>query len=104
MAFAGAGWTEQPVRCLAEPRIAGSERHDARFTAALVSPVPEKTVHVAVGEQWADHPALRRTAGALLAAANAPPSIRVRFLDRCLEPRLDQALNMAVDEPGRDRM
>src|SRR5689334_14356068 len=42
--------------------------HDMRsvgFTAALVPPVPEKTVHVAVGEQWANHPALRRTAGAL---------------------------------------
>jgi hypothetical protein len=25
------------------------------FTAPLVSPVPEKAVHVAVGEQWADY-------------------------------------------------
>jgi site-specific DNA recombinase len=49
------------------------------------------------------HPALRRTAGALLAATHAPPSIRVRFLDRRFEPRLDQAQDMAVDDPRRDR-
>src|ERR1700679_145328 len=49
--------------------------HDMRsvcFTAPLVSPVPEKAVHVAVGEQRADHPALRRSTGTLLAAAHAP--------------------------------
>src|ERR1700722_6922022 len=52
--------------------------HDVRsagFTAALVSPVPEEAVHVAVGGQRADSPALRRTAGALLAATHAPPSV-----------------------------
>src|SRR5215217_6101026 len=36
-----------------------------------------------------DHPVLWGPAGALLAAAHAPLSIRVRFLDRCLEPELD---------------
>ncbi len=73
------------------------------LTAALVSPVPEEAVHVAVGQQGADDPALRRAAGALLAAAHAPSPLRVRFLDRCLEPHLDEAQDMAVDDPCRDR-
>ena len=45
------------------------DMRSVRFTAPLVSPVPEKAVHVAVGEQWADHPALRRSTGTLLAAS-----------------------------------
>jgi site-specific DNA recombinase len=48
------------------------------------------------------HPTLRRATGALLATAHSSPSIQVRFLDRCLEPRLDQAQDMAVDDPRRD--
>ena len=76
----------------------GSER----LAALLVSPVPEEAVHVAVGEQGADHPALRGAAGVLLAAAHTPLSIRARLLDRCLEPQLDQAQDMAVDDPRRD--
>jgi site-specific DNA recombinase len=36
-----------------------------------------------------DHPALRRAAGATLAARHAPPPLAVPFLDRRLEPQLD---------------
>ena len=66
------------------------------------SPNPN-TEHILHHCGRSDHPALRRAAGTLLAATHAPPSIRVRFLDRCLEPRLDQAQDMAVDDPRRDR-
>jgi site-specific DNA recombinase len=47
--------------------------------------------------------ALRCTALAPFAAAHAPPPVRVRFLDRCLEPLLQRAQHMAIDNPRRDR-
>src|ERR1700759_1284066 len=80
--------------------------HDMGFeglAAALVSPVPEEAVHVAVGEQGADNPTLRGTAGPPLPAAQAPPAIRVRLLDRCLEPQLNEAQDMTIDDSRRDR-
>ena len=49
------------------------------------------------------HPALRCAAGALLPSAQAPPSVRVRLLDRCLEPQLDQTQDMTIDDPCSDR-
>src|SRR4051794_23795409 len=84
----------RPHQCLVRMSAAENDEvvsivHDMsakHLTAFLLPPVPEEAVHIAVGEQWADHPALRSAAGALLAAAHAPPPIRVRFLDRCLEP------------------
>jgi site-specific DNA recombinase len=47
--------------------------------------------------------ALRGTEGASLAAAHAPPTIRVRLLDRCLEPQFDEAQDMTINDPRRDR-
>jgi hypothetical protein len=46
---------------------------------------------------------LRRTALAPFAAAHAPPPIRIRFLDWCLEPQFEQAQHMTIDDPRRDR-
>jgi len=65
--------------------------------------LPEKAIHGAVGQQGADHAALRRAAGASLAAAHASAPVRVRCLGRRLEPKLDQSQDMAVDDPCRNR-
>jgi site-specific DNA recombinase len=50
-----------------------------------------------------DYPALRCTAGAVFATAHAPSSIRIRLLNRCLEPEFDQAQDMPIDDPCRHR-
>ena len=56
---------------------------DAPFVRA---PMLQEAVHVEVGEQRADHPALRRAAAAAFATRHAPRSVTFALLDRSLEP------------------
>ncbi len=61
----------------------------------------EEVVHVEVGKEGANHPALRRAAGLALAAHHAPLVIAVPFLAWHLEPQLDQPQHVPVnDAPG----
>ena len=53
-------------------------------------PILREPVHVDVGEQRARDAALRRAARVALAATHAPCSVSIPFLDRYLQPRLDQ--------------
>ena len=63
----------------------------------------QEAVHVEVGEQRADHAALRRAAAAAFATRHAPGPVAVTLLDRCLEPQLDQPQHVAVDDAPRHR-
>ena len=47
--------------------------------------------------------ALGRAAFACLAAAHAPGSVLILFLDRCLQPHLDEAQHIAVHDTSGDR-
>src|SRR5688572_22346800 len=67
------------------------------------APMPQETVHVEVGEQRADHAALRRAAAAAFATRHAPRSVTITLLDRCLEPQLDQLQHVPVDNAPRYR-
>ena len=72
-----------------------------RFAGAALTPVLQEPVHVDVGEQRARDAALRRAARVALAADHAPGSVGVTLLDRCLEPHLDEAQDVAIhDTPG----
>ena len=72
-----------------------------RCVPSGLPPVFQEAIHVDVGQHWANHPTLRRAAGAMPTAAHASLAITITFLDRCLEPQFDEAQHIAVhDTPG----
>jgi hypothetical protein len=66
------------------------------------SPVFQETIHVDVGQRRADNTALRRAAGAMSPTAHASLAVVVHLLDRCLEPHLDEAQDIVIDDASRD--
>ena len=73
------------------------------LAASAATPMLQETVHVDHGEHWADDPALRRAAHVALAAAHAPSSVAVPFLDRRFQPQLDQLQHVPVDDASGHR-
>jgi hypothetical protein len=78
---------------------------DARYTGrgygraateAAIVELGARAVHVEVGEQRADHAALRRAMPVGLAPSKAPPSLAVPFFDRNTQPQLDQMQHVRV--------
>ena len=63
----------------------------------------QEAVHVDVGKQRARDTALRRAASAALAAAHAPFSVAIPFLDRRFQPQLDQPQHVPVDDASGHR-
>ena len=72
-----------------------------RFTASGEPPMLQEPVHVQVGQQRTDDTALRRAAPAPFASSQAPFSIRTPFLNRRLQPQLDEPQHFAVDDAAR---
>src|SRR5437667_12103443 len=72
-----------------------------RFTASGEPPMRQEPVHVQVGQQRTDATALRRAAPAPFASSQAPFSVSIPFLNRRLQPQLDEPQHFAVDDAMR---
>src|SRR5215471_14244375 len=69
------------------------------FTTPGEPPMLQETVHIDVGKQWTRDAALRRAARVAFATSHAPFSIiAVPFLDRRLQPQLDQPQYGAIHD------
>ena len=62
-----------------------------------------KTVHVQVGEHRTCDTALWPAARTALASRQSPPSLAIRFLNRRLQPQLDQPQHMPVNDTSGHR-
>ena len=81
----------------------GDDMSVERLAACGVPPMLQEAVHVQVGQHRTGDAALRRAARRLLASRHAPPSLTVPFLDRRLQPQLDQPQHMPVDDASGHR-
>ena len=76
----------------------GDDVGTERFAASGQTPVLQEPVHVDVGEQRARDAALRRAARVALAATDAPVPVAIPFLDRRLQPQLDEAQHVPIHD------
>src|SRR5215472_6201946 len=98
----------RPIQRLS--RFAATENHEIvcvvhDMSVKLLSPfgVPptlQQTVHVQVGEHWAGHPTLRGPAVAILPSRQPTLPVLVPFLDRGLQPHLNQTQHIPIDDPA----
>ena len=81
-------------------------RDDTRtesFAAFGQPPVFQEPVHIDVGQQWTRDAALRRAARTALAATHAPGPVPIPFLDRRLQPQLDQPQHGTIRDAASHR-
>ena len=69
-----------------------------------VLPTLQETVHVQVGEQWADHSTLRGPAVVVLPTRQPTFPVPVAFLDRNSKPHLDQTQHVPIDDSAGDTL
>ena len=74
-----------------------------RLAASGQPPMLQEPVHVDVGEQRTCDAALRRAARVALAATHAPGPVPVPFLDRRLQPQLDQPQHVPIHDTAGHR-
>ena len=75
-----------------------------RITTFGQPPVFQEPVHVDVGKHRACNPALRRAARVAPAATHAPGPIPSPFLDRRLQPQLDQPQHGTIRDAASHRL
>src|SRR5689334_12528440 len=68
------------------------------------SPVLQEAIHVDVSQHRTDNATLRSTAAAASSAAHASLAIITPLLDRRLEPHLDEAQDIPIDDAPSNRL
>jgi hypothetical protein len=81
----------------------GDDMSSVGFTSSSAPPVLEEAVHVDVGEQRADHPAVRSAIPDSLSTCHAQFPVGISLLDRRSESQLDQPEHVPVDDALRHR-
>ena len=74
------------------------------LAASGQAPMLQEPVHVDVSEQWTRDATLRCPALIPLAAAHAPRSIGVPFLDRRPQPHLDEVQDVSIHNTSSHRL